>query len=219
MRSFAHSLSRYLPACILTAMTACTNPGYNDNPSQQIGNGRVGCEAATGFFAVYFNVHLQPISETPETRLPRETFRSYCDELPVPGKLFITFDLVGVELRTQPIALQVVELERPGYAGWIPATDREQILLFETAAKTYSRGVIESTFELDHPGYYAVDLLRGGESATSEADKLRIPLYVGVDSEALRLAKLTIILAAFGMVIAMIVRNGRRILKGFKRRR
>ncbi|NJD05732.1 MAG: hypothetical protein FIA97_04445 [Methylococcaceae bacterium] len=219
MKFFPHPTSRYLLAGCLTTATACTSPGYNDNPSQQIGNGRVGCEAATEFFGVYFNIHVQAISETPETRLSKETFRSYCEEIPIPGKLFITFDLVGVELRTQPISLRVVELEPPGYAGWISATDRKQTLLLETTAKTYSKGIIESTVELDHPGYYAVDLLRGGESAVSEGDELRIPLYVGVDSEALRLAKLMVLLAAFGVFIAMIVRNGGRILKVFKRRR
>ena len=162
-------------------MTACTSPGYNDNPSQQITNARVGCLAATDFFAVYFSVHLQPSNENHNARITKELFRSYCKDIPTPGKVFFTADLVGSELRRIPIGIRIVEQDFTGGDESHTENLKDLRTISEVLPKIYSKGVIESHFELNKIGYYAIYLIRGGQDAASEEDKLRIPLNVGID--------------------------------------
>lgn len=172
-----------LMACA-AVMSACTSPGYNDNPSQQITNARVGCPAATDFFAVYFTLHLQPFNEGQDTRIAKELFRSYCHDLPVPGRVFFTADLVGVEARKVPIGIRVVERQFDGDEEGDAENSGDLRTLLEVPPKTYPKGVIESDFELDRNGYYAVYLIRGGKDAASEESRLKIPIHVGVESGA-----------------------------------
>lgn len=165
-------------------MSACTSPGYNDNPSQQITNARVGCPAATDFFAVYFSLHLQPFNESQDARITKKLFRSYCNDLPAPGRVFFTADLVGDETRKMPIGIRIVEQEFNGSDEGDVENFNGLRTLLKVPPKTYPGGVIESDFELDKNGYYAVYLIRGGKDAASEESKLRIPIYVGVEPGA-----------------------------------
>lgn len=172
---------RYALLVCAALTTACTSPGYNDNPSQQITNARVGCLAATEFFAVYFSVHVRPSNQNQDTRMRKELFRSYCNDIPTTGKVFFTADLVGDELKSVPIGIRIVEQESAVHDENL--TDRRTIA--EVPAKTYSKGVVEADFEIVRNGVYAVYLIRGGEGAVSEADNLRIPISVGVGTGAL----------------------------------
>lgn len=161
--------------------TACTSPGYNDNPSQQMSTARIGCPAAAEFFAVYFSVHLQPFNEDQGVPIKREIFRPYCNDLPTPGRVFLTADLVGAELRTMPIGLRI--RQRASADDESSAEDVNAVrTIFEVPAKTYANGVIEADFELDEQGYYAIDLIRRGEDPAAAGDRLTIPLNVGVDA-------------------------------------
>ena len=197
MKVFQLELLLY-PLLVCTAlMTACTSPGYNNNPSQQITNARVGCLAATDFFAVYFSVHLQPSSENQNARITKELFRSYCKDIPTPGKVFFTADLVGSELRRIPIGIRIVEQEFTGGDESHTENFKDLRTISEVLATPYQKGVVESHFELNKNGYYAIYLIRGGEDAVSEEDKLRIPLNVGVDSGAKLL--MTRIITIFGI--------------------
>ena len=178
-------LQRELPLCALVActalITACTSPGYNNNPSQQNTNGTVGCLAATDFFAVYFSVHVQPSDASPDARISKERFRAYCNDIPIPGKVFFTADLVGNDLRRTPVGIRVVEQaldENEPHAE----SSKELRAISEVPAKTYANGVIESQFELDKSGSYAIYLTRG--EAFSDGDQLRIPINVGADANA-----------------------------------
>jgi len=181
-------------------LSACSNPGYNDNPSQQRSDGRVGCLAATEFFAVYFNVHIQPFGDRPDERITKEVFRSYCEEIPLPGRVYFTADLVGPELRKTPLALRVAEQEFAGYGFSLTPAYRDLRSLLEVPAAIYAKGVVESRFELEHDGHYAVYLTRGGEEAATDNDRLRIPLIVGEDPMAPRL--LPRLLAGIALVAA-----------------
>ncbi len=202
MKVFQRKLLLYGLAAGTALMSACTSPGYNDNPSQQITNARVGCAAATDFFAVYFSMHVQPPDENPNAKLTKERFRSYCNDIPTPGKVFFTTDLVGRELRKIPIGILIVEQES-GDAESPTGYQKHLHTLSEVPPKTYTKGVIESSFELNKSGHYAIYLMRGGEDAVSEEDKLRIPLNVGVDSGEKLLMKRIIITfgAAWGLAL------------------
>lgn len=166
----------------LALVAACGSPGYNDNPSQQISDAKLGCPAATEFFAVYFSIRVQPPSENQDATLTRQQFRSYCNDLPSPGKVFFIADLVGNELRDTPLAVRVAEQEFTGLDASRAENFQDLRTLAELAAKTYANGVIEASFDVDKPGYYAVYISRGREAA--EQDSLRIPLNIGVDADA-----------------------------------
>jgi len=181
MNVFRPALRLYALLVCTALMAACTSPGYNHNPSQQMTNARVGCLATTDFFAVYFSVHLQPANENQDARITKELFRAYCKDLPTPGKVFFTADLVGSELRNRPIGIRIVE-QGAGDDESHAENLEDLHTISEVLPKTYSKGVIESQFELRKNGYYAIYLIRGGDEAVSEEDTLRIPLKVGVDS-------------------------------------
>lgn len=163
-------------------MAGCSSPGYNDNPSQQITNSRVGCSGASDFLAVYYSVHVQPLIENQEARITRAMFRPYCNELPTPGRVFFTADLVGDEPRRIPIGIRVVERNLAGGDERTAEGFVDQRTVWEVPQKTYGKGVIESSFELRTAGYYSLYLISGQKDTHPEAAKLVIPLNVGVDS-------------------------------------
>ena len=163
-------------------LSSCSNPGYNDNPSQQITNARIGCLAATDFFSVYFSVHVQPAHVGPDAGITRDMFRSYCEEIPVPGKVFLTVDLVGPELRRIPLGIRIVEPDSGD--GSLIENGTGARTIAEVPARTYSSGIIESQFQLEKNGSYAVFLTRAGSDAITAGDTLKIPLHVGVGTAA-----------------------------------
>jgi hypothetical protein len=193
-------------------LAACGSPGYNDNPSQQMADAKLGCLAATDFFAVRFSVHVQSPKENQDPRLKRQSYRAYCEDIPTSGTLFFTADLVGDALRRTPMGIRVVEQTS--------ADDESQAenfnglrTLFELPPKAYPNGVIEAHFETAKTGYYAIHLIRGGNDAASEAGKLIIPLKVGVASGIKRLTApiLSLFGIAAGLGIGLVaVRNRRR---------
>jgi hypothetical protein len=175
----------YFLALILTVLlSACSSPGYNDNPSQQMTKATVGCLVATDFFAVYFSAYIQPTGDNSKVQDKKALFRSYCKDIPTTGKAFFTADLVGPELRETPIAIRVVEQKFTGGDDSKAENFKDIRTLYEVPAKLYSKGVVEAQAQLDKNGYYAMYLTMGGEDAISEEDKLRIPLHVGVDPDA-----------------------------------
>jgi hypothetical protein len=166
-----------LAACAVL-LSACGNPGYNDNPSQQRTNARLGCLAEGDLFSAYFSVHLLPAEGSGDARATRDMFRAYCGEIPGPGTVFLTVDLVGGGLNEAPVAVRVAEAG-PGGAG-VPAEEgnSDQSLL-EIPARTYPGGAIQARFELDRNGAYIVELIRENGGTGSGIEKLEIPLQVG----------------------------------------
>lgn len=182
MKSFKPTLLCALTACTLF-IAACSNPGYNDNPSQQMTKATVGCLVATDFFAVYFSAYIQPTAENAKVKDKKALFRSYCKDIPTTGKAFFTADLVGSELRETPIGIRIVEQEFTGGDENKSENFKDVRTLSEVPAKLYSKGVVEAQALLDKEGYYAMYLIMGGEDAISDEDKLRIPLHIGVDPD------------------------------------
>lgn len=203
MKSFKPILFCALTACALL-LAACTNPGYNDNPSQQMTKATVGCLVATDFFAVYFSAYIQPTGENAKAQDKKALFRSYCKNIPMTGKAFFTADLVGSELREMPIGIRVVEQEFLGGDESKAENFKDIRTISEVPAKLYSKGVVEAQALLEKNGYYAMYLIMGGEDAISDEDKLRIPLHVGVDPDekplATRMGIIAGITAGFGLI-------------------
>jgi len=202
MESVRLRFQRWVWSVSAVLMTACGSPGYNNNPSQQISDNRVGCEAATDFFSVNFSIHLQPADLSQDARLTKEVFQSYCHEIPQPGNVFFTADLVGNELRKLPIGIRLVEREFVGGDPGSPESFADRDITAEVAAVAYPKGVIESRFVLERNGYYAIDLIRGGDAGVPEKDVLRIPLSVGVNAGTAPLTKA--ILVKLGITVAAV---------------
>ncbi len=218
MNAFQLASLLYALLLCMALMTACSNPGYNNNPSQQITNAGVGCLAATEFFAVYFSVHTEPSNENPTARITKELFRSYCNDIPTPGTVFFTADLVGRELRRVPIGIRIVEQELTGYDETRAENFKDLRTLLDMPPKRYSKGVVESAFDVNKNGYYAIYLNRGGDDAVAVQDNLRIPLYVGVGSVLTRLTIRIVTLFGIALGLALIglvalrYRRGRKTL-------
>jgi hypothetical protein len=183
MRGYSNNIGRVGLCACLAWLTACTSPGYNNNPSQQISDDKIGCPAATDFFAVYFNVHVQPLSDNQESKVTRQQFHAYCKNIPIPGHLYFTADLVGNELRKTPIGIQIVEQELTGLDSSRAENFIDVRTVSEIAPQVYAKGVIEAYFEASKPGYYAVYLVRKAGAATAQ-DELKILLSVGMDEES-----------------------------------
>lgn len=174
----------------------------------------VGCLVATDFFAVYFSAYIQPTGENTKVQDKKALFRSYCKNIPMTGKAYFTADLVGSELRETPIGIRIVEQEFTGGDEAKAENFKDIRTLSEVPAKLYPKGVVEAQAMLDKNGYYAIYLIMGGEDAISEEDKLRIPLHVGVDSEAkpmstriITIAGITFGLALLGFVASRFIRR------------
>jgi hypothetical protein len=178
-----------LPSLLLIStllLTACENPGYNDNPSQQMTKATVGCLVATDFFAVYFSAYVKPPVDDVKmsAKDKKALFRSFCKDIPTTGMGYFTADVVGEELRQTPIGIRVVEQEFLGGDESKAENFKDIRTIAEIPAKLYPRGAVEAQAQLDKKGYYAIYLMVGGEEALSDEDKLRIPLHVGVDPDA-----------------------------------
>ncbi len=170
---------------LLTFISGCSSPGYNDNPSQVMTKATVGCLVANDFYAVYFSAYVKPTDADVKTNLnDRKTlFRSFCKDIPKTGTAFFTADVVGDELRKTPIAIKIVEQELTGSDENKADNFKDLRTLAEIPAKLYPRGAVEAQVRLDKEGYYAIYLTMG-EEALSDEDRLRIPLHVGVDPDA-----------------------------------
>lgn len=181
-------------------LTACTSPGYNDNPSQVMTKATVGCLVANDFYAVYFSAYIKPAGDNANATVKdkKALFRSYCKDIPTTGTAFFTADLVDRDIRETPISIRIVEQELTGGDESKAENYKDIRTITEVPGKLYPRGVVEAHAELDKNGYYALYLMIGGETVSDE-DRLRIPLHVGVDPDAKPMA--TRILIGVGITL------------------
>lgn len=202
MNAFRKHLGFSVLVASMALTTACTSPGYNDNPSQQITKSTSGCPAAIDYFAVYFTTHLQPSNDIQDAKMHREIFRSYCNDIPTPGRIFLTVDLLEPELRSIPIGIRVMQHESRDNGNESGKASAARIV-FEAPAHAYATGVIESDFEISDRGNYSIYLMKGKETSAFHEDLLEIPLRVGVGSNTILLMTqvLTILLAATGIAL------------------
>jgi hypothetical protein len=189
MKPLRSEFLRHLLLACAASLTGCGSPGHNNNPSQQSTDDRIGCLAATDFFAVYFSVHLQPSDLGPDARITPDVFRSYCSDIPAPGNVFLTADLVGNALRRIPVAIRVIDQGlRDGDRDFAEDLGSRGAVA-EVPAMVYAKGFIETSFPLERKGRYTVELIRSGEADIQEKDILRIPLNVGMGPDARLLMK------------------------------
>jgi hypothetical protein len=199
MNFFHFAMPRFALWVCPVLLTACGSPGYNENPSQQMAEAKLGCLAATDFFAIYFRVYVQNTQEASAARIKKPLYRTYCEDIPTPGTVFFTADLVGDALRRTPIGIRVVEQTSGGDESQHVRSHGLRPLL-EIPPQAHPNGVIETRIELAKNGHYAIHLIRGGNDAAAEAGKLIIPLHVGAVSGITPLA--TRLLPLFGIAAA-----------------
>ncbi|MDD4913963.1 MAG: hypothetical protein PHW13_02840 [Methylococcales bacterium] len=187
-----------LSCCLL--LSGCDKLGLNQKKTNALGNRPdLDCIIANDFYAVHFSSYLQPVKGE-QNADPKAAFVPYCQKIPRPGKMFFTADLIDRDIRTTPIGIRLVEVEKTGQ----PAPDdiREIRTVAEIPSKLYPRGAVEAQADIDKKGDYILYLLIN--DAVEEDDKFRIPLEVGVDPNALPLQ--TIVIAAVaGLLILMLV--------------
>lgn len=153
------------------------------------------CIIANDFYAVHFSAYIQP--EKGQAAKDKAAFVPFCQQIPRAGKMFFTADLIDRDIRTTPIGIRLVEVEKTGQP--IPDDIREIRTLAEIPAKLYPRGAVEAQAEIDKNGDYVLYLLIG--EAIEEDDRFRVALEVGVDPEADQLLKL----AAIGGAVLLLV--------------
>ena len=157
-------------------LTGCEQLGWGEKQSNALGNRpELDCIIANDFYAVHFSAYIQP--EKGEEAKDKAAFVPFCQQIPRAGKMFFTADLIDRDIRTTPIGIRVVEVEKTGQ----PAPDdiREIRTIAEIPAKLYPRGAVEAQASIDKNGDYVLYLLI--DEAIEEDDRFRIPLEVGVE--------------------------------------
>lgn len=161
-------------ACLLSG---CEQLGFGEKQSNALGNRpELDCIIANDFYAVHFSAYLQPGKDEIKSNA-KEAFVPYCQKIPHAGKMYFTADLFDRDIRTTPIGIRLVEVERTGQKA--PDDFREIRTISETPAKLYPRGAVEAQADIDKNGDYVLYFLIG--DAIEEDDKFRVPLEVGVD--------------------------------------
>lgn len=158
-------------------LTGCDQLGFGAKQSNALGNRPdLDCIIANDFYAVHFSAYLQPSKEelNPENKA---AFVPFCQKIPRAGKMFFTADLIDRDIRTTPIGMRLVEVEKTGQK--FPDDIREIRTITEIPAKLYPRGAVEAQAEVDKNGDYVMYFLIG--EAVEDDDKFRVPLEVGVD--------------------------------------
>jgi hypothetical protein len=181
---------------IIAALSACDKLGLNQNQSNPQGNRPdLDCIIANDFYAVHFSVYIQPV-QGEQTADPRSAFVPYCQKIPRSGKMFFTADLFDRDIRSTPIGIRIVEVEKT--AAKAPDDYREIRTIADIPSKLYPRGAVEAQAEINKDGDYLLILLVG--DAVAEDDRFRIPLEVGVDPNALSPQTISL---ALGMLLVI----------------
>jgi hypothetical protein len=187
---------------MMSLLTGCDRDKLGTQPQIPDLNS-VGCLITNDFYAVHLSVYVKTAVAPKDASDRAALLKPYCQELPVTGKAFFSADLIDRDIRQTPIGIRVVELELTGSDDSKPESFKEIRTITEVPAKTYSKGVVEAQADIDKNGYYALFLLVGGEEAISDEDKLRIPIHVGGDPDAL--PKQTIMLIAVGVATFLLL--------------
>lgn len=187
-------------------LAGCEQIGLSSKQSNALGNRPdLDCIIANDFYAVHFSSYVQP-SANEKPADAKAAFVPYCQQIPRPGKMFFTADLIDRDIRTTPIGIKLVEVEKTGK----PAPDdvREIRTLTEIPGKLYPRGAVEAQAEIDRNGNYLLYLLIG--DAVEEDDRFKIALEVGVDPNAIPITTIAIAalvtLLVAGLILLAVLR-------------
>lgn len=174
-------LTAALLACLFV-LSGCDKIDLNFGAKQSNALGNrpdLDCIIANDFYAVHFSAYLQP-GKDDKNADSKAAFVPFCQKIPRAGKMFFTADLIDRDIRSTPIGIRLVEVEKTGQ----PAPDdiREIRTITEIPAKLYPKGAVEAQADVDKTGDYVLYLMIG--EAIEEDDKFRVPLEVGVDPNA-----------------------------------
>lgn len=159
------------------SLSGCEQLGFGAKQSNALGNRPdLDCIIANDFYAVHFSAYLQPSKEE-ATAENKAAFVPFCQKIPRAGKMFFTADLIDRDIRSTPIGIKLVEVEKTGQTA--PDDIREIRTITEIPAKLYPRGAVEAQAEVDKNGDYVLYFLIG--EAIEEDDRFRVNLEVGVD--------------------------------------
>lgn len=129
------------------------------------------CLITTDFYIVHLTSYLEPNKDSKK----RNRFKPFCQELPEHGSGFLAIDFLDRDLRKMPVGLRVIsEVEDPETGELV-----EETTIANTDAKTYKNGVAQIQANFPKPGHYALIATVGDDMF---ADKIRIPLRVGIGS-------------------------------------
>lgn len=142
-------------------------PSQSSDPTKSLT-----CLITTDFYIVHLTAYQEP---TEKTDAKRFKFTPYCQELPEVSKSYLAIDFIDRDLRQMPIELKVIEEHEDPKTGEFS----EGSIIAHNPAQNFKNGVaqIEATFP--KPGHYALIALVGDDMF---ADKIRIPLRVGIGS-------------------------------------
>lgn len=181
-------------------LTGCEKLGWGAKQSSALGNRpELDCIIANDFYAVHFSAYLQP-SKDDKHADPKEAFVPFCQQIPRAGKMFFTADLIDRDIRTTPIGIRLVEVEKTGQKA--PDDIREIRTVTEIPAKLYPRGAVEAQADVDKNGDYVLYFLIG--EAMEEDDKFRVPLEVGVDPNGLPWLWIAVGIGGLGVVAGLL---------------
>lgn len=148
------------------------NTGSAQSPSQSDPTKSLECLITTDFYIVHLSSYQEP-KKTDSKK--RHKFKPFCQELPEDGPSFLAIDFIDRDLRQMPVGMQVVELkENPEGDDMIDGAT-----IAQTPTQTYKTGVAQIQVDFPKPGHYALVASVGDDMF---ADKIRIPLRVGIGS-------------------------------------
>ena len=177
-------------------LTGCDKLGFGAKQSNALGNRPdLDCIIANDFYAVHFSTYLQPSKDDKNTD-PKAAFVPFCQQIPRAGKMFFTADLIDRDIRTTPIGIRLVEVEKTGQKA--PNDIREIRTITEIPSQLYPRGAVEAQAEVDKNGDYVLYFLIG--DAIEEDDKFRVALEVGVEPGGSKLPAI-----AIGSLVALLL--------------
>jgi hypothetical protein len=180
-------------------LSGCDKLDFFQKKSNSLGNRPdLDCIIANDFYAVHFSSYIQPVKGE-KTADPKAAFVPYCQKIPRPGKMFFTADLIDRDIRTTPIGIRLVEVEKTGKPA--PDDSREIRTVAEIPSKLYPRGAVEAQADIDKNGDYILYLLIN--DGLQDDDKFKVALEVGVDPNALPLQ--TIMIAVAGGILLLLL--------------
>jgi len=194
------SAGAFFALILVFFLAGCEQLGFGAKQSNALGNRPdLDCIIANDFYAVHFSAYLEPTADEAKAALEsKKAFVPYCQQIPRAGKMFFTADLIDRDIRTTPIGIRLVEVEKTGKPS--PDDIREIRTLTEIESKLYPRGAVEAQANVDKTGDYVLYFLIG--DAIEEDDKFRVPLEVGVEPDSGSMLWLAAIAVALAILLA-----------------
>jgi len=163
--------SIFNPLLLILLLWGFHSPATAQGQSQYDPTKSLECMITTDFYIVHLTSYQAPKPGAKK----RHTFKPFCQELPEQGLSHLALDFIDRDLRQMPIGMEVLELiDNPEGGEMI---DGKSIAL--SPAQTYKTGVAQIQADFPKPGHYVLVASVGDDMF---ADKIRIPLRVGIGS-------------------------------------